>query len=69
MAGTLIETSPVHQPATLGWSPASVLRALLHNRRESLRISRRARRQRLELGYGHIPQRLWDRRSALFVER
>ncbi|MGD8842503.1 MAG: hypothetical protein PVJ83_03420 [Gammaproteobacteria bacterium] len=70
MAGTLIENSPVQQPpATFGWSPAAALRALLRSRRESLSIARRARRQRIELGYGHIPQRLWDRRSALFVER
>lgn len=45
------------------------LKSLLESRRELLRVTQRARRERRRLGYQHIPQRVWDRRSALFVER
>lgn len=52
-----------------GWSLRGWLKALCDSRRELQRVSRLARRHRLRMGYRHIPQRVWDRRSALFIER
>lgn len=52
-----------------GWSLRSWFRTLKASRQQRLRATRLARRDRLRLGYRHIPQRIWDRRSALFVER
>jgi hypothetical protein len=51
------------------WSLHRLLRAFLRTRREVHRISVLSRRERLQRGYRHIPRRLWDRRSALFIER
>ena len=51
------------------WSLSGMVRALLSTRREVRRVSSLARRERLQQGYRHIPQRIWDRRSALFIER
>lgn len=58
----------VHDPVSR-WSLAGLVRAALRTRREVRRISALSRRERLHRGYRHIPQRLWDRRSALFIER
>lgn len=52
-----------------GWSLRGWLQGLRQARLERLHVSRLARRDRLRMGYRHIPQRLWERRSALFVER
>jgi len=46
-----------------------LLRALLRTRREIHRLSAQARRDRLQLGYRHLPQRVWNRHSALFIDR
>lgn len=51
------------------WSLSRLFQTLISRRREARKISALARRERLRLGYRHIPQRVWDRRSALFVER
>jgi hypothetical protein len=51
------------------WSLRGWLKNLLQSRQELLRVTRLARRERRRLGFRHIPQRVWDRRSALFVER
>jgi hypothetical protein len=51
------------------WSLRGWLKSLLESRRELLRVTQRARRERRRLGFRHVPQRVWDRRSALFVER
>ncbi len=50
-------------------SVKSLLLALLSTRREIRRISRLARRERLRLGFQRVPQHVWDRRSALFIDR
>jgi hypothetical protein len=69
MASSMFHESLSPQLAARGWSLSTALKALLRTRREALSISRQARSQRLKLGYGHVPQRVWDRRSALFIER
>jgi hypothetical protein len=55
--------------ASRRWSLPGMVRALLSTRREIRKVSVLARRERLQRGYQHIPQRVWDRRSALFIER
>jgi hypothetical protein len=50
------------------WSLSGLLRALFSAHREMSGITALARRERLQQGYRHIPRRVWDRRSALFIE-
>ncbi len=50
-------------------SVTALIGALRRQHREMRRISELARRERLALGYARIPARVWDRRSALFMER
>jgi hypothetical protein len=69
MTNLLIGNPPASGRAVRCWSLARLLRALLGARREIRKISVLARRERLQRGYRHVPQRLWDRHSALFVER
>lgn len=50
------------------WCLLRLLLPLFEHRRRISTISERSRRERLRLGYGRIPQRAWDRRSALFID-
>jgi hypothetical protein len=69
MTNTLADKSSVPDATVHRWSPASLLQTWLSTRREVRGISTLARRERLRLGFGHVPQRVWDRHSALFIER
>ena len=51
-----------------GWSLPGLIRAMLSTRRDMRKISALAQRQRIPLGYRRVPQRVWDRRSALFID-
>ena len=62
-------TTSVLDGSEKNWSVAGLFRALFVTRREIKRISAQARRERLSRGYRRVPQRVWDRRSALFIER
>lgn len=66
---TLTRTHVHAEPAVERWCLIALLQSLLRRRREMVRITERARRERARLGLGHLPQRLWDRRSALFIDR
>jgi hypothetical protein len=66
---TLVEQTTELAPDRSAWRLYKLLQTLLRERREMVRITERARLERLQRGYGHIPSRLWDRRSALFIER
>ena len=61
---TLATTTEAPQRSLCG-----MLRAWLGTRREVLGILRHARRARTQYGYGHVPRRVWDRRSAWIIER
>lgn len=69
MTTSLIGNPPASGIAVRCWSLPRLLRALLGSRREIHRISALARHERLQRGYRHVPRRVWDRHSALFVER
>ena len=51
-----------------GWLVPGLIRAMLSTRRDMRKISALAQRQRIQLGYRRVPQRVWDRRSALFID-
>lgn len=68
MYATFTKTVPVSDAAGK-WSVKRLLLVLLRTRQEIRRISLLARRERLQLGYQRVPQRVWDRRSALFIDR
>ena len=69
MTNILVGTPLSSGLAAHRWSLSRLFQTLLGSRREARKISALARRERLRLGYRHIPQRVWDRRSALFIER
>lgn len=69
MTITQLITAPVANGSTQKWSLANLFRALVCTRRKIRRIAFLAERQRLELGFQHVPQRVWERRSALFIDR
>jgi hypothetical protein len=69
MVEILVDTTHSGAPRLQHWSATTVIQALLRSRRQAHAIAARARRQRVPLGYSHIPARVWNRRSALLVER
>jgi hypothetical protein len=64
-----INTAPGAPSRLSHRSVATVMQMLLRSRRQAQGIAARARRQRVTLGYGHVPERVWNRRSALLTER
>ena len=69
MMKTLFTLTPAISTPTPGWSLARLLQSLLRTRREIRRIAVLAERERLALGFECVPQRVWARRSALFIDR
>jgi hypothetical protein len=69
MATTLFNVAGPVKHRESKWNLAGLFNALLRTRREIKRIELLAERERLQLGYQRIPQRVWDRRSALFIDR
>jgi len=67
MTTTLVNKPYISSPATQDRSLSGMIRAMLGTRREILKITALARRERLQRGYRHVPQRVWDRRSALLL--
>jgi len=69
MTITQLTAAPLANGSTHKWSLVNLFRAVVRTRREIRRIAVLAERQRLELGFQRIPQRVWARRSALFIDR
>lgn len=51
------------------WSPTDLIRRLLHLRSQIRHIDLLAERERLAQGYERVPQRVWERHSALLLHR
>lgn len=68
MMNTMSSTTAVINHAAGKWSLTDLFRSLFRTRREIKRISVLARRERLQQGYRWVPQRVWDRRSALLID-
>lgn len=69
MTFTQSTATPVVNGSIRKWSLTNLFQSLVRTRREIRRISVLAERERLELGFQRVPQRVWARRSGLFIDR